>query len=403
MATFTYKGITLDDTPISGVIEAYDEIEAMESARAFCRIVQEVQPVQERQGLLTRELSKPKVKPKRLAIMCSQFATILKAGLPVARAMDLVSDQVGDKYLKKVLLAATEDVSAGHGVADSLENKGPYLPRVFIETIRAGEESGHLPEAFERLHMYFNKRAKVAGKVASALTYPVFVLVIAVVVVTLMMILVIPAMTGMITSMGTETPAITQFLIDVSGWMAQNYMWLFVALIALAIATKMFARTERGKVFFATAKLRIPVLGKVSVYSCAAQFANTMSTLLASGLPSTKAIRTTARVLDNYVVAHQVGLVEAGLEEGKSLADCIGVCTYFPRSLVEMCAVGEQTGELEETLETMGTFYDEETQRVTDRALSLMEPTLLVCMAIFAGFIVIALYLPMFTMYGTMM
>ncbi|MEG2851212.1 MAG: type II secretion system F family protein, partial [Raoultibacter sp.] len=248
----------------------------------------------------------------------------------------------------------------------------------------------------------FNKRAKVAGKVAQALTYPVFVLVIAVVVVMVMMVMVIPTMTTMLSSMGTETPAITQFLIDASNWMARNFMWVFVALIALVIAAKFFGRTERGKVFFATLKLKLPVLGKVAVFSCSAQFANTMATLIASGLPTTKAIRTTANVIDNYVVAHQVGLVESGLEEGKSLGECIGVCTYFPRSLVEMCAVGEKTGELEETLETMGTFYDEETQRVTDRALSLMEPTLLVCMAIFAGFIVVALYLPMFSMYGSM-
>ncbi|MEG1976824.1 MAG: type II secretion system F family protein, partial [Citrobacter sp.] len=274
MATFTYKGITPDGTTISGVIEAYDEIEAMESARAYCRIVQSVEAVKETKGfLLTRDITKPKVKPKRLAIVCSQFATILKAGLPIGRAMELVADQTTDKYLKKVLLAATEDVSAGHGVADSLENKGPYLPHVFIETIRAGEESGYLPESFERLQSYFNKRAKVAGKVAQALTYPAFVLVIAVVVVAVMMVMVIPAMTGMLSSMGTETPAITQFLIDASNWMAQNFMWVFVALIALVIAAKFFGRTERGKVFFATLKLKLPVLGKVAVYSCSAQFA----------------------------------------------------------------------------------------------------------------------------------
>lgn len=138
------------------------------------------------------------------------------------------------------------------------------------------------------------------------------------------------------------------------------------------------------------------------MYSGASQFANTMGTLIASGLPMTHAVSVTARVMDNYVLSREVGRMQAGLEEGRTLGECMETCIYFPETLVEMTTVGEQTGALEETLATMGEFYDSETQRVTDRALSLMEPLLLVLMALFAGFIVIALYLPLFTMYASM-
>ena len=273
---------------------------------------------------------------------------------------------------------------------------------MFVETVRAGEESGHLPESFERLHKYYDKRAKVGAKVASALTYPIFVLIIAVVVVAVMMVMVIPAIAGMVSSLGTDMPAITQFLIDASNWVSANWLIMLIVIVLAAVGAKLFSTTEAGKTLLAKAKLRMPVLGVVGEFSGASQFANTMSTLIAAGLPMTRAVAVTGRVLGNYVLSREVGRMEAGLEEGRTLGECMEQCRYFPRTLIEMCSVGEQTGELEATLETMGEFYDNETQRVTDRALSLMEPTLLVLMAVFAGFVVIALYLPLFTMYANM-
>ncbi|MEG0015153.1 MAG: type II secretion system F family protein [Gordonibacter sp.] len=403
MPTYSYTGLSEAGTPLDGVVEAYDEIEAMEQARNLCRVVRSVKEVKESKNFLTMEIGKPKVKPKKLSIMCSQFAIILQAGLPIGRAVALVSEQAEDKYLHKILIEVTKDVSSGHGLADSLENKGPFLPRVLIETIRAGEETGRLAEAFMRLQTYFDKRAKVASKVSGALTYPIFVLVIAVIVVIVMMVMVIPAMTGMISSMGGEIPAITQFLIDTSSFMSQNIVVILAVLALMVVGILVFKRTERGKVFFATMQMRLPVIGTIAVYSSAAQFANTMATLIASGLPMTNAVRVTARVMDNYVLSRQVGRIEADLEEGRSLGECVGTIPYLPKTLTEMTAVGEQSGELEETLETVGVFYDSETQRVTDKALSLLEPGLLMVMAVFAGFIVVALYLPMFTMYSSMM
>ncbi len=402
MPTFTYVGLSESDLPVQGVVEAYDEIEAMEKAREICRVVYDVKEVKSRRGLLSLEITKPKAKQKNLSIMCAQFATIIQAGLPIARAVALVADQTADKYLKRVLKEVSSDVAAGHGLADSFESKGPELPRVFVETVRAGEESGRLPESFTRLHTYYDRRSKIAGKVASALTYPIFVLIIAVVVVAVMMVMVIPAIAGMVSSLGSDMPAITQFLINASDWVSHNIVLILVVLVLVVIAVRLYARTEAGKTLLAKLKLKIPLLGSIGVYSGASQFANTMGTLIASGLPMTHAVSVTARVMDNYVLSREVGRMQAGLEEGRTLGECMETCVYFPETLVEMTTVGEQTGALEETLATMGEFYDSETQRVTDRALSLMEPLLLVLMALFAGFIVIALYLPLFTMYASM-
>lgn len=402
MPTFTYTGITAAGQQIDGVVEAFDEIEAMERAREQCRVVQSVVPVREGKNLLSMDITKPKAKQKNLAVMCAQFATILNAGVPAARATSLVADQVTDKYLKRVLADVAADVAAGHSLAESFQSKGENLPRVFIETVRAGEESGHLPESFQRLHGYFDKRAKVSAKVQSAMTYPIFVAVIAVVVLAIMMVMVIPSMTGMIASLGADTPAMTQFLIDASNFVTDNFLLIAVVLALIVVGVKLFGTTERGKTTFAVLKLRLPVLGAVGVCSGAAQFANTMAMLVTAGLPATRAVAITSRVMSNYVLSREVGRLEAGLEEGRTLGEGLEASTYLPRTLVEMVAVGEHTGELEETLETMGAFYDDETQRVTNKAISIMEPALLVLMALFAGFIVIALYLPMFSLYAAM-
>lgn len=389
MPTFTYTGITAAGQQIDGVVEAFDEIEAMERAREQCRVVQSVVPVREGKNLLSMDITKPKAKQKNLAVMCAQFATILNAGVPAARATSLVADQVTDKYLKRVLADVTADVASGHSLAESFQSKGENLPRVFIETVRAGEESGHLPESFQRLHGYFDKHAKVSAKVQSAMTYPIFVMVI-------------PSMTGMIASLGADTPAMTQFLIDASNFVTDNFLLIAVVLALIVVGVKLFGTTERGKTTFAVLKLRLPVLGAVGVCSGAAQFANTMAMLVTAGLPATRAVAITSRVMSNYVLSREVGRLEAGLEEGRTLGEGLEASTYLPRTLVEMVTVGEHTGELEETLETMGAFYDDETQRVTNKAISIMEPALLVLMALFAGFIVIALYLPMFSLYAAM-
>lgn len=402
MATFTYTGVSKEGTKIDGVVEAYDEIEAMEKARELAHIVQDISPVKASTNLLSINIGKPRIKPKNLAILCSQFAIILRAGLSAARAVALVASQTTDKYLKKVLNEIVSDVESGHSLSDSLENKGEHLPNIFIETIRAGEESGHLVESFTRLHSYYDKRSKVASKVAGALTYPIFVLAIGVIVVIVMMVMVIPAMTGMISSMGGEMPAMTKFLIDTSDWFSANVLWVILVLVLIVVGYFLYKRTEKGKTQLARIQLKLPVLGPIAIFSNAAQFANTMATLIAAGLPTARAINITSRVMDNYHVSQEVGRMESSLLEGKSLGDCMETVEAFPDTLTEMTTVGEQTGELEETLETVGEFYDSETQRVTDKALSLMEPTLLVVMAVFAGFIVIALYLPMFSMYGNM-
>ena len=403
MAVFKYEGTSASGQKVHGVVEAFDEFEALEKAKATCLVVGKVTPVKEQPNFLKMEIGSGKIKPKVISIMCSQFSIIIAAGMSTSRCVSLVAEQTSDKGLKAILEEVAQDVSSGHSLATSFENKGAAkLPVLFYETIRAGEQAGTLDKSFDTLHRYYDKTSKTKAKVAQALTYPAFVMALAVVVVAVMMVMVIPTFKGMLEGYGTEMPLMTQILIDVSDFMAANILWIVLVLAALAIGVKLWTKTERGRVAWATFKLKLPAVGKVAQMSNAAQFANTMSTLLSSGLHMTSAVDITAKVLDNDLISLNVEKMTARLEEGKRLGECMEDIPFMPRPLVEMASVGEETGSLEETLATMGAFYDDETDRATQKALSRLEPGILVFIALFAGYIVVALYLAMFSIYSGM-
>lgn len=403
MAVFNYEGTSASGQKVSGVVEAFDEFEALEKAKTSCRVVSKITPAKTKTGFLAMEIGTGKIKPKVISIMCSQFAIIIAAGMSTSKCVGLVADQTSDKGLKAILEEVAEDVSAGHSLATSFENKGgAKLPILFYETIRAGEEAGTLDQSFETLHKYYDKHSKTKAKVAQALTYPLFVIVIAIVVVAVIMIAVIPTFKEMLASYNTEMPVPTQILINASDFMANNILWILLVLAGAGIALKLWTKTEKGHVAWSTFRLKMPVLGKVVQLSNAAQFANTMSTLLKSGLHMTNAVDITAKVMDNYVMAQNVGRMTAKLEEGKGLGASMDDIPFMPRPLIEMATVGEETGALEETLATMGEFYDEETDRATQKALSKLEPAILIFIALFAGYIVISLYMAMFAIYGGM-
>lgn len=401
MTTFKYKAISNSGAQVTGVVEAYDEFEAINKIKETCRIVTKISPVS---ALLeSKDLLPPlSVSHKSLALMCSQFSIILSAGLPMLRTVELIAGQTSDRSLKKILVQTAQDVAAGYSLAQSLENKGKILPVTFIETVRAGEESGTLEASFKKLYQYYDKSAKIKAKVASAMAYPAFLCVVALLVIAVIMMVAVPMFTKMFASMDIELPLPTRILIAVSGFFTNYGLFLLLFLAALAIALKVYSATEKGRLAFARLKLRLPLLGNVALMQGASQFANTMSTLLSSGLPMVRAVAVTGRVLSNYAIGLAVGATVSGLEEGKSLGECMSKLTYFPALLVEMTAVGEETGSLEDTLDVIGSYYDNEVEVTTARVISMLEPTITVIMAGMAMMILLSVYLPMFSMYGSL-
>lgn len=404
MPNYKYKAIAQDGTIIGGVIDAYDEFEAVDRIKQNSRVVTSISTVDDpdKQGFsLNMTIGTPKVKEKTIALMCSQFAIVLKAGMPIVRCVELIAGQTTDAVLKKILEQVAEDVATGYGLAQSFENKGAkILPNTFIETIRSGEESGTLEIAFAKLQVYFEKSAKTKDKVKSAMMYPAFLAVIAVVVIAIVLMVAMPVFVDMLVDSGNELPAITVILINLSNFFSK-YWVAVLGIIALLVAVlKLWSTTEKGRMALAKAQLKLPALGRVAQMKGASQLANTMSTMLASGLSIVRSVSICAKTLDNYHLSTQLAASVTLLEEGKPLGQCLEKCGCFPDLLVEMVTVGEETGSLESTLDTIGEYYDSETTIASERALSTLQPAITIVMGVVIGFIVMALYMPMFSMYG---
>lgn len=211
-----------------------------------------------------------------------------------------------------------------------------------------------------------------------------------------------PIFSDLFESMDIEMPALTRFLIDFSDFMGSYWHLILAALVGLIIAIRAYSTSEKGRLRFALMKLRLPALGKVNEMKYASQLANTMSTMLAAGLPIINTLEASAKVINNYYLSLRLGAAVTGLASGQSLGDCLRDCGCFPQMLVEMSSVGEESGTLEDTFGTLGSYYDNEVAVATEKALGLLQPAITLIMGIVIGLIVIALYLPMLSMYGGM-
>ena len=287
-------------------------------------------------------------------------------------------------------------------MASALEQYSERFPLTFIETIRAGEQSGTLDRSFDRLHKYYDKAYKTTEKIRSALMYPMFVVAVAVVVLIIVMAKVIPTLANVFADLGGNLPLMTRMMIGFSDFFEKWWLVMLGVLFLIWAGLKFFGRTKEGKIWKAKAALTVPLVGMINQMSSAAQFANTMSVLLAAGITLDQAVETTARVMDNALFQEEVHSMKDGIEQGRSLTECLQNRPYFPQTMIDMCSIGEETGELEENLENVADYYSNEADYRSQRLLTMLEPALLVMLSFFAGFIVISIYLPIFTMYDLM-
>ena len=400
MPNFSYKALGRDGKEVRGVLQAESEAAAASRIRENYPILLSISQKKEKKrpddgSLLEMEIGSRRIKTKKLAILCSQFAITLHSGMTVARAMRMLAAQNEDKRIRKIMGAAAEEVAAGSTVASALEKYSDRFPLTFIETIRAGEQSGTLERSFDRLQKFYEKSYKTTEKIKGAMTYPLFVVAIAVVVL-------IIVMADVFTDLGGTLPLMTRMLIATSHFFAKWWLLMLAVLVFLKIGSQVYGNTPQGRIQKAKIALSLPLVGVINQMNGAAQFANTMSVLLAAGITINQAVDTTAKVMDNALLSEDVRSLREGIERGRSLVECLQGKKYFPPTMVDMCSVGEETGELEETLDNVADYYANEADYRIQRLLALLEPTMLVVLAIFAGIIVVSIYLPIFTMYDLM-
>jgi len=401
MPTYKYEGAYSSGEKVSGVVEAVSKDEAVAQIRKTCEVVlslKEIPRVAAREPLDRFH----KISAKSLALTCQQFSIIIKAGLPLVQTVDLVADQCADKKLAALLRQVSEDVSNGWSLSYSFSQRGAkVLPVTFREAVRAGEESGDLLSSFQRMSKYYDRMNKTRESVTSALIYPALVILVAVVVAGIIMVYAVPTFTSMFESLGGELPWVTRALIAVSGFF-RKYILVLIALIALILFfIRLYGLTEKGGRRLARAQLKLPVIGKIVLMAGASQFAHTMATLLASGMPILSAIDGSGRTVTNRCMSDEILDTLPGVEGGRSLGECMGYAQELPAMLVQMTAVGEATGTLQYTLEVLAEYYDNEVDVRTKRAIGLLEPAILIVLAVFVMFILLAVYLPLFSMYGS--
>lgn len=351
-------------------------------------------------SILSMEIGKGKIADDEIVLMCSQYATILRSGAQAATCTRLIATQASNKKLKEILEGVSKDIESGKMLSDSFERRGAKaFPQTFYETIRTGERSGRLAESFETLKEYFKKQSSISKQVKSALIYPAFVIAVAVVVLIVVMVYVMPQLTSIFENMGGEIPGITKALIAVSDFFANNIIFIIIGIIVLVLCLKLYGSTPNGRIKIDRIKLKIPLIGKIQYLNMNAQFASTLSMLLSSGLVMTNALKTLSKIFDNVIFKNASSNLAKRVESGRGLAASMKKEECFPNTLIQMTKIGEESGELESILETTGEYYQGEAENATKSLLMKLEPTLLVFVAVLAGIIVFAIYIPLFQMY----
>ena len=308
MPNFSYKALGRDGKEVRGVLQAESEAAAASRIRENYPILLSISQKKEKKrpddgSLLEMEIGSRRIKTKKLAILCSQFAITLHSGMTVARAMRMLADQNEDKRIRKIMGAAAEEVAAGSTVASALEKYSDRFPLTFIETIRAGEQSGTLEHSFDRLQKFYEKSYKTTEKIKGAMTYPLFVVAVAVVVLIIVMAKVIPTLADVFTDLGGTLPLMTRMLIATSHFFAKWWLLMLAVLAFLKIGSQVYGNTPQGRIQKAKIALSLPLVGAINQMNGAAQFANTMSVLLAAGITINQAVDTTAKVMDNALLS----------------------------------------------------------------------------------------------------
>ena len=341
---------------------------------------------------------KPKVTIKVIIIFARQFSTMIDAGLPIIQCLDILHGQQENPTFKKILKKIKEMVEGGATLAEALKNYPKQFDDLFVNMIAAGEAGGILDTILQRLSAYMEKAAKLKAKVKGAMTYPVITILIAVVVVAVIMIFVIPVFQDMFEDMGGSLPAPTQIVVAMSNFVTHNIGYIIGAVIIFTFAYKKFYKTKKGREVMDALFLKLPMFGILLKKVAVAKFTRTMGTMLSSGVAILDALDIVAKTSGNKTVEKAVYDVRSGISEGRTMAEPLAESGVFPSMVCQMISVGESTGALDAMMTKIADFYDDEVDQAVENLTSMIEPFMLVFLGVVIGGLVIAMYLPIFTM-----
>ncbi|MCU0241949.1 MAG: type II secretion system F family protein [Vicinamibacteria bacterium] len=395
MPAFVWKGKTRDGKAVSGERVADDKDAVMALLRREQIVVSSVKE----KG---KEVALPKigggVPAKDLAIFTRQFSVMIDAGLPLVQCLEILGSQQENKTFAKILQQTRMDVEGGSSLADAMRRHPKAFDDLFTNMIAAGEAGGILDTILKRLATYIEKAVKLKSQIKGAMMYPVAVVTIAIIVVTVILWKVIPTFAAMFEGMGATLPLPTRIVIALSNWLLRLGLPIIVLLVVGFFLFKRYYATYGGRRVVDRLVLKLPILGILMQKIAVARFCRTLATLISSGVPILDGLEITARTAGNAIVEDAIMTVRKGVEQGLTVAQPLKESGVFPPMVVQMIGVGEQTGALDAMLSKIADFYEDEVDMAVANLLTLMEPILILFLGTTVGGIVIAMYMPMFDM-----
>src|SRR5882757_7033824 len=338
--------------------------------------------------------------PKRIAIFTRQFSVMLDAGLPLVQCLEILGEQEENRTFQAIIQQVRTDVESGASLADSMKKHPKAFDALFTNMVAAGESGGILDIILQRLSVYIEKAVKLNSQVKSALIYPVSIIIIAALVVFIILWKVIPVFAQLFAGLGGEMPLLTRIVISASNFVADYFFLILIVVVFGCVAINRWHNTPHGRRFLDSAMLKIPVIGMLLRKISVARFCRTLGTLTASGVPILDGLEITAKTAGNAIIEDSIMAVRKSVEEGKTISEPLGDTEVFPSMVVQMIAVGEQTGALDTMLSKIADFYEDEVDLAVAGLMKLLEPILIAFLGVAIGGIVFAMYMPMFSLIG---
>ncbi len=396
-ATYTYKVRDKTGKILTGAIEAESQTAVASKLRSMGYIILDISEKKEGVSFGGFSLFK-RVKPKDLTVFTRQFATMINSGVSITKALGILAEQTHNPTLAAVITQLQKDVEGGLSLSEALAKHPKVFPPIFVNMARAGEAGGVLDESLLKIAEHFEKEQELKAKIKSALSYPIAVVVVATILVFVMITFIVPLFVKMFEQMGGELPLPTRMLLALSGFIrGPGGLFLLLAIVGIVFGYKTANSRPSTKYIIDSVKLRLPVMGPLTQKMALAKFTRTFSTLIASGVPILQAMDIVAETAGNEVVTKAIREARASIKEGETISKPLAKSPVFPPMVVQMIAIGEETGSLDAMLSKIADFYDSEVAATVDSLTSILEPLLMLFLGISVGGVVIALYMPMFS------
>jgi type IV pilus assembly protein PilC len=396
---FAFKARNLSGKLLKGKIEAESQNAAIALLRQKNYFVFHIDPVMELK-LDWDKLLNLKIKVKDLAVFCRQSATMIEAGIPLLQCLNILTLQTESKKLSEILKNVVADIENGKSLSEAFRVHKRYLPGIFTDMLAAGEISGTLDLAMDRLANQFEKDHELKEKIKSAMTYPLVIGAFAFIAVVILLVVVVPVFVEIFEQVGAQLPLPTRIMLGVSK-MCTNFWYLILpAPFLFYFGLKSLAATDRGKAFTDRLLLRLPIYGKLAQKTITARFARTLATLLKSGVPLLQSLETVGNVVGNTQVSKIIRAAGENIKEGENMSPILLNASFFPPMAVNMVAIGEESGALDTLLEKVAAYYEREVETMVAKLSSVIEPLMIAGVGIMVGFIAISIYLPLFGLSG---